>query len=198
MASISSTLRRIKQDLQPFLPERSIRQACRKVGHRWRNRLFDPVATLHLFILQILNFNTAITHLRHLAKVPINAASYCKARMRLPLAVVQSLLESSAQAMAGGEGMHRRWHGLRVYLADGSGTIAPDTPELQKKCPQSRSQKKGCGFPQVKILGRFDAFTGLVTRALCFSLFHEQSQVGRLHPLLGQGDLLVGDRGFGS
>jgi hypothetical protein len=34
MASISSTLRRIKQDLQPFLPERSIRQACRKVGHR--------------------------------------------------------------------------------------------------------------------------------------------------------------------
>jgi len=34
MASISSTRRRIKEDVQPFLPKRSIRQACRKVGHR--------------------------------------------------------------------------------------------------------------------------------------------------------------------
>jgi Transposase DDE domain len=196
MVSISSTLRRIKQDLQPFLPERSIRQACQEVGYRWRQRLFDPVATLHLFILQILNFNTAITHLRHLSKVPINAASYCKARMRLPLAVVQMLLESSAQAMAGGKKAGRRWYGLRVYLTDASGSIAPDTPELQKKFPQSKTQKKGCGFPQVKILGLFDAFSGLVTRVLCFSLFHEQSQVWRLHPLLGTGDLLVADRGF--
>lgn len=196
MASISWALCRIKQDLQPFLPERSIRQACQAVGYHWRDRLFDPVATVHLFILQIINFNTAITHLRHLGKVPINAGSYCKARMRLPLAVVQRLLESSAQAMAGGTGARRLWHGLRVYLSDGSGTIAPDTPELQKKCPQPKSQKKGCGFPHVKILGLFDAFTGLVTRSLCFSLYHEQSQVWRLHPLLGKGDLLVADRGF--
>jgi hypothetical protein len=196
MASISSALCRIKQDLQPFLPEHSIRQACEEVGHCWRNRLFDPVATLHLFILQIINFNTAITHLRHLSKVPINAASYCKARMRLPLAVVQRLLESSAQTMAGGKGLLRLWHGLKVYLTDGSGSIAPDTPELQKEFPQPKSQKKGCGFPHVKILGLFDAFSGLVTQSLCFSLYHEQSQVWRLHPLLGKGDLLVADRGF--
>lgn len=196
MATVSSALRRVKQDLQPFLPERSIQQACLNIGYRWRNRLFDPVATLHLFILQILNFNTAITHLRHLSKVSINAASYCKARMRLPLAVVQLLLASSAQAMARGKGARRLWHGLRVFLTDGSGTIAPDTPQLQKKFPQPGSQKKGCGFPQVKILGLFDAFTGLVLEALCFSLFHEQSQVWRLHPLLGVGDLLVADRGL--
>jgi hypothetical protein len=196
MASISSTLRRIKQDLQPFLPEQSIRQACLDAGHRWRNRQFDPVMTLHLFILQILNFNTAITHLRHLADVPINAASYCKARMRLPLAVLQELLQSSAQAMAATKGACQLWHGLRPYLTDGSGTIAPDTPQLQKEFPQPKSQQKGCGFPHVKILGLFDAFSGLVMQTLCFSLYHEQSRVWRLHPLLGQGDLLVADRGF--
>ena len=111
-------------------------------------RLFDPVATLHLFILQILNFNTAITHLRHLAKVPINAASYCKARMRLPLAVAQRLLESSAQAMAGGKGARRLWHGLRVYLTDGSGTIAPDTPELQKLFPHPGARRKAAVSPR--------------------------------------------------
>ena len=196
MASISSTLRRIKQDLEPFLPEQSIRQACLDAGHRWRNRQFDPVMTLQLFILQILNFNTAITHLRHLADVPINAASYCKARMRLPLAVLQTLVQSSAKAMAGASGTGPCWHGLRTYLTDGSGTIAPDTPQLQKLFPQPKGQKKGCGFPHMKILGLFDAFSGLVMQTLCFSLYHEQSQVWQLHPLLGQGDLLVADRGF--
>src|ERR1035437_2024251 len=173
MASISCTLRRIQQELQPFLPKRSILQACREVGYGWRDRQFDPVATLHLFILQIINGNTAMTHLHHLAKIPVNAASYCKARMRLPLAVVQNLLASSAQAMAGGAGARRLWHGLRVYLTDGSGSIAPDTPRLQEKFPQPKSQKQGCGFPQVKILGLFDAFSGLLIQALCFSLFHE-------------------------
>jgi hypothetical protein len=196
MATISSSLRRIKQDLEPFLPDQAIRRACRQVGHHWRQRQFDPVVTLHLFILQILNFNTAITHLRHLAKVRLNAASYCKARMRLPLAALQQLLRSSAAAMARGPLEPGRWQGLRVWLTDGSGSIAPDTPELQKQFPQHKNQKNGCGFPQLKVLGLFDAFSGLVVQALCFALFHEQSQVWRLHPLLGRGDLLVGDRGF--
>ena len=201
MASISPTLDRIKRDLEPFLPEDSILAACRQVGHRWRKRQFDPVATLHLFILQILCFNTAITHLRHLAKVPMTAAAYCKARLRLPLAALQMLLRDSAAAMAvrarAGARRQGYWHGLRTWLTDGSGTLAPDTPELQKQFPQSRSQKKGCGFPQLKLLGLFDAFSGLVVEVLCFSLYsHEQAKVWKLHPLLGKGDLLVGDRGL--
>ena len=69
MATIATTLDRIKDDLEPYLPAESIRVACRDVGHRWRECLLDPVATLHLFILQILCFNTAMTHLRHLAKI---------------------------------------------------------------------------------------------------------------------------------
>jgi len=59
MATISCALRRIKQDLEPFLPEAMIRDVCCQVGHHWRHRQFDPVATIHLFIQQILNFNTA-------------------------------------------------------------------------------------------------------------------------------------------
>lgn len=201
MASISPALRRIKQDLEPFLPEAMIRDACARVGHRWRQRQFDPVATLHLFVLQILCFNTAMTHLRHLAKVPINAASYCKARMRLPLPALQMLLRDSAQVMLHSRGVAAAsrscWGGLVVWLADGSGTIAPDTPQLQKRFPKARNQKPGCGFAQIKILGLFDTFSGLIVQAKCFPLYtHEQSKVAKLHPLLGAGDLLVGDRGF--
>jgi hypothetical protein len=117
--------------------------------------------------------------------------------MRLPLSVLQRLLRDSAQAMAGGQGQAGLWHELRVWLTDGTCTIAPDTPSLQKQFPQPKDQKKGCGFPQIKILGLINAFSGLIVEAMFFPLYtHEQSKVRQLHPLLKAGDLLVGDRGF--
>ncbi|MGH7213427.1 MAG: hypothetical protein ACREIT_01400 [Tepidisphaeraceae bacterium] len=64
-ATISPVLRRIKSDLAQFLPDVMVLDACRQVGHVWRRRQLDPVPTLHLFILQVLHFNTALTHLRH-------------------------------------------------------------------------------------------------------------------------------------
>ena len=89
------------------------------------------------------------------------------------------------------------WCGLRPYLVDGSSTIAPDTAESQKAFGQPKGCKKGCGFPVPKVLGLFDAFTGLMVELLTFPLYtHEQSKVWMLHPLLKAGDLLVGDRGF--
>lgn len=196
MASISSTLERIKQDLEPFLPRAVITGACEQAGHTWREREYGPVRTIHLFILQVLCFNTAMNHLRFLAKEVVKAPAYCRARMRLPLAVLQTLLRDSAQAMrqAGGAEL---WCGLRPLLVDGSATIAPDTPSSQEAFGQPGEQKPGCGFPVPKILGLFDAVTGLMLELLSFPLRrHEQSQVWTLHPLLGPLDLLVGDRGF--
>jgi hypothetical protein len=63
--------------------------------------------------------------------------------------------------------------------------------------PQPKGQKPGCGFPVPKVLGLFDAFSGLIVEALCFPLYtHDVSKCWRLHPLLGKWDVLVGDRGF--
>lgn len=198
MASISTTLERIKKDLEPFVPDALIRQVCQQVGHRWRDRQFDPVLTIHLFILQVLCFNTAMRHLRHLAKRPVNAAAYCQARMRLPLAALQLLLRQSAATLRGTcDDAAHRWCGLRAWLVDGTSSITPETPQLLKAFGQPSGQKKGCGFAVPKVLGLFDAFSGLVVEVLCFPLFtHDLSQVWRLHPLLGVGDVLVGDRGF--
>lgn len=200
MASISRALSRIKQDLGAYLAEGAIETACLQAGHQWRERELGPVATVHLFALQVLHFNTAMTHLRHLAGRAVNAAAYCRARMRLPLAALERLLRDSASAMrpapckCAGTGL---WCGLRALLVDGSSTITPDTPPLQKAFKQPTGQKPGCGFPVPKVLGLFDAFTGLVIEMLCFPLYtHEQSKVWQLHPLMKAGDLLVGDRGF--
>src|SRR5947208_16029739 len=99
MASISRALARVKQDLGEYLPDESIEAACREAGHEWRERKLGPVATVHLFVLQVLAFNTAISHLRHLAGQAVNAAAYCRARMRLPLASLQRLLRDTSAAM---------------------------------------------------------------------------------------------------
>ena len=207
MAKISRALDRLKQDLQEHLPDQSILAACQAAGHDWRERKLGPVATVQLFMLQTLWFNTAIEHLRHLAGFPFAAAAYCKARMRLPLAVLQQLLLDSSASMravmgngggeAGDGAAASLWRGLRAFLVDGSSTITPDTPQLQKAFGQPKGQKPGCGFPVPKTLGLFDVFTGMIVQMLAFPLFtHEQSKVWQLHPHLKAGDLLVGDRGF--
>jgi hypothetical protein len=38
MASVARTLRRIKEDLEPFLPESSILDSCAEANHKWRKR----------------------------------------------------------------------------------------------------------------------------------------------------------------
>ncbi len=117
--------------------------------------------------------------------------------MRLPLGVLRSLLRDSAAHAGTASSSSCRWCGLRVLLVDGSSTIAPDTPASQRAFGQPSNQKPGCGLPVPKLLALFDALSGMVLEALCLPLCtHEQSSVWRLHPMLGPGDLLVGDRGF--
>lgn len=202
MASVSPLLTRIKSDFEQLVSTSLIEAVCRAAGHRWRRRKLDPVATIHLFVLQMLHCNSAIRHLRHLAKLPINAAAYCKARMRLPLVVLSELLTRSSatlrEALTREAGKQRTcWHGHRTLLADGTATIAPDTKALRKVFPQPPNQAKGCAFPAPRVLGLLDAITGLVVEFIAFSLFvNDHSRIWQLHPLLAAGDLLVGDCGF--
>ena len=140
MATTSQALKRIQSDLATLMPEQTILDACKAAGHTWRQRRLGPVQTLHLFILQIMACNTAMTHLRLAAREIFSAAAYCEARIRLPLAALQQLLRDSSATMrkaaaeAAGKAVDGGglWHGLRAFLVDGSSTITPDTPALQK------------------------------------------------------------------
>ena len=197
MASIAGALARIKDDLQAYLPDEQVLGACRDVGHVWRERKLGPVVTLHLFVLQLLHCNTAIRGLRHLIRQPLNAAAYCRARMRLPLTALQRLLRQSADAINQKHGGGCLWHGHRTLLLDGSSSIAPDTLASRRAFGQPRGQKKGCGFPVPKILGVIDAFTGVMLEMLIFPLYtHEAGKTWRLHSRMKAGDLVLADRGF--
>jgi hypothetical protein len=54
MASLSRALARVQQDCQQSLPDRPILAACKTAGYKWRERKLGPVATVHLFILQVV------------------------------------------------------------------------------------------------------------------------------------------------
>jgi hypothetical protein len=53
----------IRKEVATHLDEQAINAACREEKYPWRERLFNPTNTVHLFILQILNRNTALNDL---------------------------------------------------------------------------------------------------------------------------------------
>jgi hypothetical protein len=98
---------------------------------------------------------------------------------------------------AAGEQCARLWHGLRPKVIDGTTTSLPDTPKNQRAYPQSASQKPGCGFPLLRLVGVFSLATGVL---LDYAKGNKhQAELPLLKGLLDQfkpGDLALADRGF--
>ena len=199
-SSVAPGLERIKEDLGRWIPQERIETICEEVGHTWRRRTLDPATTLHVFVQQVLYGNTAMTHLRHLSGLRFSASAYCQARHRLPLAAVQRVVREVADgAMRQTEEPAGMWRGHRTFLVDGSSCSMSDTPELRKAFGVPPGQKAGCGFPVAKLMGRYDASTGLLLEPVMRPLrTHDISAVAQVHGGVHPGDLLVADRGLSS
>lgn len=196
MVTILPALRQVREDLVELLERDTVAKVCRELGYTWRERQLDPYVTLHLFILQIMNKNTAMTHLPHLAGERFTASAYCQARQRLPVAVIQGLIDLFTRRIERSAG-EPLWHGHRVALIDGSGFSMPDTPELQAHFGQPSGQKPGCGFPVAHMLALFDAEAGFLHDVILSPLrTHDMKHAADLHPRLSKSDVVVGDRGF--
>src|SRR5258707_15166444 len=120
-----SILGRIRQDVATLLDKDAINAACREEHYTWKNRLLNPTNTVHLFILQILNRNTALNDLPRKSHESFTGSAFCKARQRLPLRVFQHLLRSLAETLLpdpGGDQIDNqgRWLGHRTLIMDGS------------------------------------------------------------------------------
>lgn len=198
--SILAAVQQIKSEVAQILKPEMVHGICNALGYVWRERLLNPVTTVHLFALQILHGNTACQHVPRLGAVACTGGAYCQARLRLPLALFQSLLYALVRCLGAGKTLdddEGRWHGHRTFFADGSGASMPDTPALQEKYGQPGAQKPGCGFPVMHLLALFHASTGLLLNIVTAPLrTHDMSRVERVHPDLAAGDILVADRGF--
>ena len=183
MVSIAKALGRIKDDLPRLIDRRRILTQCRQLSHRWRDGPLNPAVTVQLFLLQILNCNTAINHLRHLSKITFTASAYCQARARLPLALLEALMSTLGDALIQETRDVGRWLGHRVWHIDGSGFSMPDQPCLQQRFGQPGGQSPGCGFPVASLMVCCDAATGLIGKAIALPLrIHEMA-----HTEPGQG-----------
>jgi hypothetical protein len=194
---VRAALLHIQKDLAHVLDGNQIVAVCHEAGYRFRRRVLDPITTIHLFVIQILNGNFAVARLQEFTAEIFTEAAYCNARIRLPLKVLQLLLERVGAALRPTLDDAGRWRGHRTFHVDGSAFSMPDTPELQKEFGQPGNQKPGCGFPVAHLLTLFHAGTGFLLKVLTAPLrTHDMALAAVLHPELDEGDVLIGDRGF--
>jgi len=175
-----------------------------------RERLFPPTETLSMFLNQALNADrscqqavdeSAIQRLTQgLPQCSTHTGAYCRARQRLPLALVRSLVHTTGQQTSARTPSAWHWRGRPVRLVDGTTVPLPDTPANQHIYPQPRSQQPGLGFPLCRLLGLICLSSGVVLNAAMGPYRgkggDEQRLLRSVLDTLSSGDVLLGDAYF--
>jgi hypothetical protein len=196
---------------QPLAVNHLARIVAQVVGTT-RDRIFTPLVTLAAFLGQIVaedhSCQAALDRLiawrlaRGLPACSADTGGYCKARQRLPEALLPRLARDTADRL--GEQAPQGWlfHGRRVVIADGTTVSMPDTPENQAEYPQHGLQKPGCGFPLARIVVLIALATGGVLDAAIGAgkgkLTGEMALVRSLHGRLKRGDVVLADSYYSS
>jgi len=160
MLKVQAALKRVKEGPAELIEPSHIEEVCREIGHRWRRKgpLQPPVVVLAC-IWQTLCGNASCRRVR-LKLGDVSRQAFAQARQRLPLQLLRRLNQQLVARCNGNES--GRWHGLRVYAADGTGVSMPDVPELAREFTYPANQKPGQGFPCAHLLHLFDFTTGMV------------------------------------
>jgi hypothetical protein len=126
-----------------------------------RKRAYTIPITLTLFVQQVVSKDRGCAGVvtvfnknrkaENLKPVSTNTSSYCDARMRIPLALIETLVKQTSQFSTESVSPKDRWCERRVLLVDGYVVSAPDTPENQAVYAQPNSQQPGLGFPQIRV-----------------------------------------------
>ncbi len=199
MASITWATRRVKDDVQVWINEPMVRQACAAAKHVWRDRVLPPWVTVRLFALQVLWGNVACRAVTHLSELAFTAQAYCRARMRLPIDVFGSIAASLTREARQSTHDFGRWKGHRVLHLDGTGLSMPDEQVLRDTYGQPTGQQPGCGFPVMHVLWLFDAATGLIIDFIADKCHtHDMAHAVKLHTLMEEDDVAVADCAFAS
>ena len=125
---------------------------------------------------------------------------YCRARRRLPTVLVQRLTYHVADEAERCVPERWLWKNRHVKLIDGTTLSTPDTPELQEAYPQPSSQRKGVGFPLIRMVVLLSLATAMVHGMAMGpgqgKATGETALFRQLLDRLKSGDVVVGDRYF--
>jgi hypothetical protein len=201
-----TTLSQLQEHLRDMLPVPLL--SAEDQGPNSRDRIYSLRLTCECFLWQMLKPRTscrevvrqvqALFRLHGRGQVDEGDSAYVQARHRLPRERLEKVLVATAEAADRRVGSIGQLQGRPVKVADGSSTQLPDTAENQKRYPQPASQKKGCGFPVMKLVALFSLSSGAILNVILGSLRHHDLRLLRqLWEQLKKGDILLGDRAFG-
>ena len=125
------------------------------------------------------------------------SSAFCAARARLPLDWLRRLWWRAADRLMAAAPTLPGCHGRRVLVVDGTSVTTPDTHENQQQWPQPKSQKPGCGWPLINLVGLFCLSSGALLRATHGKWKTSEARLfALLRGTLRAGDIVIADRGF--
>ena len=193
-----------------LLPKEQVEAALERHQVHFRERLYTPLLTIWTFLYQVLasdqSCRAAVARLLAFLCVSGHGSGsaktdpYCRARQRLPEKLIADLARSS------GLELHRQVQpmgllgGRPIKIADGTTVSMPDTAANQKAYPQQSAQKRGLGFPILRMVGLISLSCGAVLD-VAMGPYHGKrtGETSLLRQLLGQleaGDVLLADAIF--
>lgn len=201
-----STLEQLQGHFRQLLPAPLL--STQDEGPNSRDRTFNLRLTFECFIWQMLKPRTScrevVRHVQALLRLnrrkPVapGDSAYVQARQRLPKERMASALAATAQMAERRITPSPQLQGRPVKVVDGTTVQLADTPRNQKRFPQNKAQKPGCGFPVLKLVVLFSLNSGALLQAVWGSLHnHDLRLVQKLWKELQKGDILLGDRAFG-
>jgi len=172
-----------------------------------RERRFPPTETLSMFMAQELSADRSCQKavndlavkqlLGGLKPCSTHTGGYCRARQRLPVEMVSTLVQSTGSLISTYSAQTWQWMGRLVRLVDGTAVSMPDTAANQAAYRQSRGQKAGLGFPICRLVGIVCLSSGAVLNA-ALGRFRgkggdERTLLRSMLDTLNAGDVQVGD-----
>ena len=126
-----------------------------------------------------------------------DTGAYCKARKRIGVGFLRALRGRVTAHLGARIRPEDKYEGLDVKSIDGSSAQLEDTAENQACYPQPASQKPGCGFPVMGVMGVLNhSHGGWEDFATCTESAHDAPVAHKLLHNFGAGDLACADRAF--
>lgn len=127
-----------------------------------------------------------------LKDMSLSTASYTEARQRVPVKLMAEIFSKSRQIEENPTNRKRLWHGLEVFIADGTYLQLQDSPELKKRYACHSGQE--VSYPQALLEGLIHQGSGCVyAYRLASRNCSELDLVGDLMKEMPQNSLLLAD-----
>lgn len=194
------------------LPEQEIQAAFDDEGAVFAQEetdIYTPQVTLWAFLSQAVfkaEHRSCVAAVARVAvlmaamnrRVSDDTGAYCRARAKLPEVVIERLTMKLAHGCEGTVPEQWLWHGRHTHLVDGTTVSTPDTPANQAAWPQPNTQKKGLGFPLIRMVVLMSLATAMLT-GMALGPYQgketgETALFRRLLKDMQRGDIFVADR----